>query len=292
MGSVISLPSFSLLIPTVVMPRSGPVRTVVRQQQNKDVYEVEEILGAKRFGQRVQVLVKWVGYPLKDINWEPLDNCAGSSGSLKIYQPLIEHIQASLKRKEPSSSSLAAENGVEYDVEDIVGIWWNYKTKKIYYTIKWKNFPHRSNTDEPQDHVKDCDGILKPFQSIIDHLERLAPKITSPFSRKRKTPEPESSSKTTPVKSGRKGRKSYAEDEEEDKEEEENQQVNGGQEEDDEDQEEEEKEGAGYSRPGPKSKKRAGRLSRAIKCSPEKEERPGPKSPAKSGSRTSSRRRK
>ena len=55
---------------------------------NSEEYEVETILDKRTLRNRVQYLVKWVGYPLHDATWEPLENLINCQEKLREFETM------------------------------------------------------------------------------------------------------------------------------------------------------------------------------------------------------------
>ena len=53
---------------------------------NEEEYEVEAILDKKLVQHRLQYLVKWLGYPLHDATWKPLENLTNAQQILKDFE--------------------------------------------------------------------------------------------------------------------------------------------------------------------------------------------------------------
>jgi Chromo (CHRromatin Organisation MOdifier) domain len=69
--------SFSVLHqpPAIVLPNT-----------EQEEYEVENILDKRTLRKKPQYLIKWLGYPLHDATWEPLENLGNAREKVKEYE--------------------------------------------------------------------------------------------------------------------------------------------------------------------------------------------------------------
>ena len=67
-------------------PRNIPPPPVVIPDTNTVEYEVEAILDKKIVRRRPQYLVKWLGYPLHNAIWKPLENLTNVQQKLKVFE--------------------------------------------------------------------------------------------------------------------------------------------------------------------------------------------------------------
>src|SRR5690606_20418491 len=49
-------------------------------------YEVEKILDKQKIGGEIKYLVKWVGYPLHEASWEPIQNLVNAQRMVKKFE--------------------------------------------------------------------------------------------------------------------------------------------------------------------------------------------------------------
>jgi len=65
-----------------------PPAVIVRSDYDEDheEYEVEAILDKRIFRRKTQYLVKWVGYPLHDATWEPIQNLSNASELIREFE--------------------------------------------------------------------------------------------------------------------------------------------------------------------------------------------------------------
>jgi Chromo (CHRromatin Organisation MOdifier) domain len=59
-------------------------------EEGEEVYQVEQILKHRKYGQGHEYLIKQVGYPITEASWEPKSNLTGATDILQEYQ---EHHQ-------------------------------------------------------------------------------------------------------------------------------------------------------------------------------------------------------
>ena len=156
-----------------------PVRKVVTNFKNKDVHEVDHIIGITRAANKVHCLIKWKGWSIRDSTWEPIQNCKDSAEELLPYQDFIEHVKKSLKQKPvPEERDGPKDNG-EFEVDDIVGIYWGIDKRGLMFTVKWKGWPHTNNTEEPLKNVENNE-TLEPFLDVVDHVRKLGETVHPP----------------------------------------------------------------------------------------------------------------
>ena len=55
-------------------------------EDNQEEYEVEKILDKRIIRKKPQYLVKWLGYPLYDATWEPVENLKNCQEKVKEYE--------------------------------------------------------------------------------------------------------------------------------------------------------------------------------------------------------------
>lgn len=66
--------------------RPTPPPAIYIPETNQDEYEVEMILDKRIIRKKPQYLIKWVGYPLHDATWEPLENLTNAQEKLKEFE--------------------------------------------------------------------------------------------------------------------------------------------------------------------------------------------------------------
>ena len=67
----------SLLDPvrsTSLAPRLPPAPPVLYVKDDKEYFEIEDILDSKRDDRHLKYLIKWKGFPDSENSWEPLSN--------------------------------------------------------------------------------------------------------------------------------------------------------------------------------------------------------------------------
>ena len=55
---------------------------------DEEEYEVEQILDKRTLRKKVQYLVKWIGYPLHDATWEPIENLTNAAEKVKDFESM------------------------------------------------------------------------------------------------------------------------------------------------------------------------------------------------------------
>ena len=63
-----------------------PPQPIIISESNEIEYEVEQILDKRLFHNKIQYLVKWIGYPLHDATWEPVENLKNAPKKLKEFE--------------------------------------------------------------------------------------------------------------------------------------------------------------------------------------------------------------
>ena len=58
----------------------------VTLSDNSEKYEVETILDKRTFKGKTQYLVKWIGYPLHDATWEPVNHLKNANLKVKEFE--------------------------------------------------------------------------------------------------------------------------------------------------------------------------------------------------------------
>jgi hypothetical protein len=82
----------SLLKPYHLSPndfeRSTPPPAIITPESDHEEYEVETILDKRILRNRPQYLIKWMGYPLHDATWEPLENLENAKETIKEFESM------------------------------------------------------------------------------------------------------------------------------------------------------------------------------------------------------------
>lgn len=227
--------------------KKEPVREVTNGSNDNETYVVESVSGIAigDYGGPgdVSFLIRWKGYNPSESTWEPLENLNDRS-IIKRFQPLIDKIESF---KETASTGKAANRkkgrrgrgkrkiqvnpDEEFEVEDVLGIWYDHEDDVIRYKIKWKDYPLSKCTWEKQENLTQCEDLISSISSVVDYFEQ---HYTRP---------PKSKGKAKPAKKGRKAaprtkqvqKKQQEEDEDEDEEENEEELENDKQEQNNED---------------------------------------------------------
>jgi hypothetical protein len=76
----------SLLKPFRRQPGTEPTEPQPIVLDDHEEWEVEEILGHRRFRNKTQYLVKWLGWPSYENSWEPVENLRNAQEALQAYQ--------------------------------------------------------------------------------------------------------------------------------------------------------------------------------------------------------------
>jgi len=63
-----------------------PPPVIVESDTGREEYEVETILDKRIIRKKTQYLVKWVGYPLHDATWEPVQNLSNAPERIKEFE--------------------------------------------------------------------------------------------------------------------------------------------------------------------------------------------------------------
>jgi len=63
-----------------------PPPAIVESDTGREEYEVETILDKRIIRKKTQYLVKWVGYPLHDATWEPVQNLSNAPERIKEFE--------------------------------------------------------------------------------------------------------------------------------------------------------------------------------------------------------------
>jgi hypothetical protein len=66
--------------------REAPPQPIIIPESNEAEYEVEQILDKRLIRNKTQYLVKWLGYPLHDATWEPVENLKNAPEKLKEFE--------------------------------------------------------------------------------------------------------------------------------------------------------------------------------------------------------------
>jgi hypothetical protein len=66
--------------------RPIPPPAIVLPNTEQEEYEVENILDKRTLRKKPQYLIKWLGYPLHDATWEPLENLGNAREKVKEYE--------------------------------------------------------------------------------------------------------------------------------------------------------------------------------------------------------------
>ena len=65
---------------------STPPPAVVLPNTEQEEYEVETILDKRILRKKPQYLIKWLGYPLHDATWEPLEHLNNAKDKVKEFE--------------------------------------------------------------------------------------------------------------------------------------------------------------------------------------------------------------
>ncbi len=72
--------------PRLTSPLSPPDPPHVTTNNMAPLYEVERVLGKRCRGNRIQYLVKWVGYEDHENSWEPEENLAEALDAIRKWE--------------------------------------------------------------------------------------------------------------------------------------------------------------------------------------------------------------
>ena len=76
---------------------------------NQEEYEVEAILNKQTQNRRTEYLAKWLGYPVHESSWEPLQNLDNSKEFILQFEKNLEKTQ-----RNETSNSLALSRRTRY----------------------------------------------------------------------------------------------------------------------------------------------------------------------------------
>jgi len=65
-----------------------PPQAIYIPEMNQEEYEVETILDKRIIRKKPQYLIKWLGYPLHDATWEPLEHLTNAQEKLKEFESM------------------------------------------------------------------------------------------------------------------------------------------------------------------------------------------------------------
>ena len=68
--------------------RPTPPPAIIIPETDHEEYEVETILEKRTLRNRPQYLVKWLGYPLHDATWEPVENLENAKETIQEYESM------------------------------------------------------------------------------------------------------------------------------------------------------------------------------------------------------------
>jgi hypothetical protein len=66
--------------------RPTPPPAVISPNTEQEEYEVETILDKRILRKKPQYLIKWLGYPLHDATWEPLEHLNNAMEKVKVFE--------------------------------------------------------------------------------------------------------------------------------------------------------------------------------------------------------------
>ena len=66
--------------------RPTPPPAVISPNTEQEEYEVETILDKRILRKKPQYLIKWLGYPLHDTTWEPLEHLNNAMKKVKVFE--------------------------------------------------------------------------------------------------------------------------------------------------------------------------------------------------------------
>ena len=229
----------------------------------EETFEVEAVAGIKKNFRKktVEVYIKWKGQPRSASSWEDLDN-ANCEELLKPFKKGIKRLKGQIKLDpdEDNETEDPLDTGI-YEVEDVIGVMFDFAHPGIMYYIKWKDWDNKYNNWEPEENV-DCPIFTDFFEEAADFLRekyeiKRSKKRTPAKRRFEPEPKPKSSSRTaravTPEVSGS-----------------------------DDDEPLSKRPGPKSAKAGPKSKTKPGPVS-AKKPGPASTKKPGPASATKPG---------
>lgn len=239
-----SSPSKSVTISDIVI--TVPPAEPSEMSDIEETFEVEAVAGIKKNFRKktVEVYIKWKGQPRSKSSWEDLDG-ANCEELLEPFKKGIKRLKGQIKLDPDSEDE--TEEPLEkdtYEVEDVIGVMWDFDYGGIMYYIKWKGWENKWNNWEPEDNVS-CPVFTDFFQESADFLRDKYGKKKRPPKR-RFTPE---TSTSAPSAGTVTPEVSDSDDDE-----------------------------PVSRRPGPKSAKKAGPKSKTAAPGPASSKRPGPKS--------------
>lgn len=162
--------------------------------EDEDIYVMEAVAGVclpKATG-LPEILIKWKGFPIDESTWEPIGNIHDNN-ALVHFQPLLDKIAefkpskggGAGKKKQPK---LAKKSEQEYEVEELLGIWYDHEDDVIRYQIKWKDYPFSQNTWETEANLTSCSDFIEPLTDAIEYLQKTFMKDTTSKSTTAKRP--------------------------------------------------------------------------------------------------------
>jgi hypothetical protein len=68
--------------------RPTPPPAIIIPETDHEEYEVKTILDKRTLRNRPQYLVKWLGYPLHDATWEPIENLGNAQETIQKFESM------------------------------------------------------------------------------------------------------------------------------------------------------------------------------------------------------------
>lgn len=141
----------------------------------EETFEVEAVAGIKmNFRKKiVEIYVEWKGQERNQSSWEDLDG-ANCEVLLKPFKKGIKRLRGQVKPHD-SFLDISQEEEEEplekdlYEVEDVVGVMWDFDYDGIMYYIKWKGWENKWNNWEPEHNVT-CPVFTDFFKESADFL--------------------------------------------------------------------------------------------------------------------------
>lgn len=159
-------------------------KSAVRVKKEPEEYEVEGINAIMREKGKCVYSVKWVGWEWTHNTWEPEEHVNETDEWEKEFKKVADILKdmddipdpkKPAGKKGKKSGAVDDETGKQEDdsweIEQVLGVCWDFEHETIEYLVKWAGWPNKSNTWEPESNMN-ASELMKPFQKLADYLSR------------------------------------------------------------------------------------------------------------------------
>ena len=145
----------------LMMGRTKNTPKKIQKRDSDNEWDVEEIVDKRETDGKIEYLVKWKDYSADANTWEPAENLG--------CHILISNYENQSPEDKKSTSTEAEVEGEEekneWEVEKIVGK--KLTNRKVFYNVKWKDYPDEENTWEPLSNLASCPDLISQYEDKL-----------------------------------------------------------------------------------------------------------------------------